>query len=117
VLDALPEASWLDVLHLCGPRVHFELASALDAAAVSWSVHEPGNPSLAEGRERSGRAVMGGIDHAGTMVTGTPEAVRAEVRAAVESTGGAGVVVAPGCSVPPEAPEANLRAMTEVEAA
>ncbi len=53
---------------------------------------------------------MGGVDHEGTLVRGTPEAVGEEVRAAIAGTGGAGLILAPGCSVPPEAPAANLRA-------
>jgi uroporphyrinogen decarboxylase len=110
VLDAVPGA-WLNVLHLCGPRLAFELSGDLPSQVVSWSVHQPGNPSLPEGRSLAGRAVMGGVDHEGTMLRGTPGVVAAERDAAVESTGGVGVVVAPGCSVPPEAPEANLRAI------
>jgi uroporphyrinogen decarboxylase len=55
---------------------------------------------------------MGGLDHNRTMVEGTPAGVLAERTAAVESTGGRGVLVAPGCSVPPEAPEPNLHAVT-----
>jgi uroporphyrinogen decarboxylase len=110
VLGAVPEGGWFNVLHLCGPRQHFELASMLDAHAVSWSVHEPGNPSLAEGRARSGRAVMGGID-LDTLVRGTPQDVLEQGRGAVSSTDGTGFLLAPGCSVPPEAPEENLRAV------
>jgi len=75
-------------------------------------VHEPGNPTLEQGRAQSGRAVMGGLDHTGTVVHGTPKAVREEARAAISATGGAGLFLAPGCSVPPEAPEENLRAIT-----
>jgi uroporphyrinogen decarboxylase len=115
VLDAASGA-WLNVLHLCGPRLSFELAGHLPSHVVSWSVHQPGNPSLAEGRSLAGRAVMGGLDHEGTLVRGTPEEVRAERDAAIASTGGTGLVVAPGCSVPPEAPEANLRAVTDAVA-
>ncbi len=112
VLDAA-SGGWLNVLHLCGPRLSFELARDLQSHLVSWSVHQPGNPSLAEGRSLAARAVMGGLDHEGTLVRGTPAEVRGERDAAVASTGGAGLVVAPGCSVPPEAPEANLRAVTD----
>lgn len=112
VLDAVPAGAWLNVLHLCGPRLSFELADDLPSQVVSWSVHQPGNPTLARGREMAGRAVMGGIDHEATMVRGSEPRVRAERDAAVASTGGTGVIVAPGCSVPPEAPEANLRAVT-----
>jgi len=111
VLDALPEGAWFDVLHLCGPRQRFELASALDLPVLSWSIHQAGNPSLAAGAASTGRAVMGGIDQAGTVVSGSPEAVAEQARAAVAETEGAGVIVAPGCSVPPGAPDANLRAI------
>jgi uroporphyrinogen decarboxylase len=112
VLASVPGETWFNVLHLCGPRLHFELAAELDTHAVSWSIHGPGNPSLAEGRARSGRVVMGGIDLR-TLVDGEPEAVREQRRAAISSTEGVGLLLAPGCSVPPEAPEENVRAIVE----
>lgn len=110
VLTRVPEGAWCNVLHLCGPRLHFGLASELRTHAVSWSIHEPGNPSLAEGRSRCGRAAMGGIDLR-TLVDGEPDAVREQGRTAVAGTGDTGLLLAPGCSVPPQAPEENLRAM------
>jgi uroporphyrinogen decarboxylase len=112
VLGSVPNEAWFNVLHLCGARLHFEIASELRARAVSWSIHEPGNPSLVEGLERSGRAVMGGLDQTRTLLHGTPEDVAEQARGAVAATGGAGLLLAPGCSVPPEAPEGNLRAVT-----
>jgi uroporphyrinogen decarboxylase len=111
VLEAIPRAAWLDVLHLCGPRQRFELAGALDLPVVSWSIHEAGNPSLAEGARISGRAVMGGIDHASALVRGAPAEVDAQARAAIDDTGGVGLILAPGCSVAPGAPEVNVRAI------
>ena len=113
VLQSAAAQGWFNVLHLCGPRLHFELTTRLPAQAVSWSVHEPGNPSLAEGRDRSGRAAMGGLDHARTLVHGSSADVRGQVQAALEETSSAGVLIAPGCSVPPTAPEANLAAMMD----
>jgi uroporphyrinogen decarboxylase len=110
VLDAIPDGAWLNVLHLCGERQRFDVASVLGLRAVSWSIHEPGNPSLADGLSLTGRAAMGGIDLA-TLAGGTPDEVLEQGRAAIESTTGVGLVVAPGCSVPPDAPEENLRAI------
>ncbi len=115
VLDAVAGRTWFDVLHLCGPRIRPELAADLPTHAISWSIHDRGNPGLAEVREATGRAVMGGIDQVGTLVRGTPDDVAAEVRRAVEDTGGLGLLVAPGCSVPVEAPEADLRAVVAPE--
>ncbi|HEX5951184.1 MAG TPA: uroporphyrinogen decarboxylase family protein [Actinomycetota bacterium] len=116
VLSSLPEGAWFNVLHLCGPRLNFELGSRLDAHAVSWSIHEAGNPSLAEGRSRAGRAVMGGVDLE-TLARGTPEAIVEQSRAAISDTRSVGLLLAPGCSVPPEASEENLRAIAGAVAA
>lgn len=113
VLESLPDAAWFNALHLCGAAVHFDLAGRLPVQAVSWAVHDAGNPSLVEGRERAGRAVMGGVAQKTTLSGGGPDDAADEVRSAVEETGGAGFILAPGCSVPPEAPEENLKAMME----
>jgi uroporphyrinogen decarboxylase len=110
VLDAIPDGAWLNVLHLCGPRQRFDVASLLGLRAVSWSIHERGNPPLAEGLSTTGRAVMGGIDLA-TLAQGSPDEVLQQGRAAVDATAGVGLLLAPGCSVPPGAPEEHLRAI------
>jgi uroporphyrinogen decarboxylase len=113
VLDSVPAAAWFNVLHLCGGNLHFGLAGELPSHALSWSVHDLGNPSLAKGRDLAGRAAMGGIDRNGALVRGTPATVEAQAREAIASTAGRGLLLAPGCSVPPEAPEANLRAFMQ----
>lgn len=111
VLESLPAGAWFNVLHLCGPELNFEIGSALPVQVVSWDIHAIGNPSLSRGRELTGKAVMGGVGRRSTLVTGPPSAVEGEVEAAIADTGGTGLIIGPGCSVPPEAPEANLAAM------
>ena len=117
VVESLPEAAWFNIAHLCGPRLHFDVATRLGLQAVSWSVHDPGNPSLAEGRDRTGRAAMGGLGHKTTLVHASPEEVVAEGRAALAGTDGRGVILAPGCSVAVQAGVENLTAVAEVVAA
>ena len=117
VLGSLPAGAWFNVLHLCGPRQYFELAGRLPVQAVSYSIHEEGNPPLAEVRRLTGRAVMGGVEQRHLLVDGPREEIARQVREAVASTGGRGLLVAPGCSVPPAAPAANLEAMAEAVAA
>ncbi|MGH2717371.1 MAG: uroporphyrinogen decarboxylase family protein [Actinomycetota bacterium] len=111
------EQAWFNILHLCGPRLNFDLAPAFGLPVVSWSVHEDGNPSLAEGRDRSGLTAMGGLGQKTTLAKGTPEEVLAEGRSALEGTDGRGVILAPGCSVAVSAPAENLAAVGEVVAA
>jgi uroporphyrinogen decarboxylase len=117
VLRQLPAAAWFNVVHLCGSNLNFGLARDLPAQAISWSVHNQGNPSLAQGREISGRPVMGGLGQRASLLYGPPAEVEAEARNAVEETGGRGLLLAPGCSVPTRAKDANLAAMVTAIAA
>ncbi len=117
VLNRLPREAWFNVLHLCGSNLRFELSRDLPAQVVSWSTHNQGNPGLAEGRKISGRAVMGGLGQRATLLYGPPPEVEAEARRAVGETGGLGLLLAPGCSVPPRARDAHLAAMVSAIAA
>jgi uroporphyrinogen decarboxylase len=112
VLEALSTQAWFNVLHLCGPEIHFHLAEELPVQAVSWSIHDEGNPNLRQGRDASGKAVMGGIDQRTTLLTGSPEDVRREADEAMSGTERTGLLLAPGCSVPPEVSEENLQALS-----
>ena len=111
VLRSIP--SDVDVfLHLCGPSLNFEVVADLPVAAVSWAATLPTNPSLAEGRDRTGLAVLGGVPELDVLANGSATDVSAAVAAAVADTGGRGLIVGPGCSVPPSTSDANLAAMS-----
>jgi uroporphyrinogen decarboxylase len=111
VLSALPKDAWFNVLHLCGSNLNFGLSRNLPTHAISWSIHNQGNPSLGEGRDIAGRAVMGGLSQRATLVYGPPAKIKTEARSAVKQTGGRGLLLAPGCSVPPRVRDVNLLAM------
>jgi uroporphyrinogen decarboxylase len=117
VLERLPRKAWFNAVHLCGSNLNFGLARDLPAQVVSWSVHNQGNPSLAEGRSVSGKPVMGGLGQRGSLLHGPPAEVEAEARRAIAETGGRGLLLAPGCSVPPRARDVNLAAMVTAVAA
>ncbi len=105
-----------NVLHVCGRRnLLFELAD-YPVAAFSWAATDPTNPTLAEGRARLHAPVMGGISQEGALLTGEPAAVRAEYEAGLRATGGRGWLVAPGCSIRPATPPANLLAVRDAVA-
>ena len=117
VLRGLPSGAWFNAVHLCGSNLNFGLARDLPSQAVSWSIHNQGNPSLAEGREIAGRAVMGGLSQRSTLVYGPPSKIKTEAERAVEETGGRGLLLAPGCSVPPRVRDTNLEAVLSAIAA
>jgi uroporphyrinogen decarboxylase len=117
VLGRLPAAAWFNVVHFCGSNLNFDLAREMPAQVISWSIHNQGNPSLAEGRKLVDRAVMGGLGQRASLLYGPPLEVEAEARRAVAETGGLGLLLAPGCSVPPRAKDINLAAMVPAIAA
>jgi uroporphyrinogen decarboxylase len=117
VLEQMPSGAWFNVVHLCGSNLNFGLAAEMPVQVVSWSIHNQGNPSLAEGRDIAGKAVMGGLGQRASLLYGRPPEVEAEARAAIAETGGRGLLLAPGCSVPPGARDANLAAMVSAIAA
>src|SRR5512143_1234434 len=88
VLAAVQERPGFNILHLCGDNVFFDKLKGYPVDALSWDTHFSGNPGLREGRERSGKMVIGGINQRETLVGGTPEQVAAEVEEAIRQTGG-----------------------------
>jgi uroporphyrinogen decarboxylase len=102
---------WLNVVHLHGEHVLFDLVAGYPAALVNW--HDTSTPpSLAQGLRRLpvGVAACGGLTQWQTMVYGTPELVRKEAFSAIAQTGGRRFVLGTGCVTPVIAPRANLRA-------
>jgi uroporphyrinogen decarboxylase len=108
ILKAVARAEF-NILHVC--RKHNMLESMLDypVHAFNWANRDSGNPGLANILAKTKRAVMGGVAVA-TVAGGTPQQVAAEVAEALAETGGKRFLLAAGCSIPPQTPEANLRA-------
>ncbi len=108
VLDAA-EGLWLNVLHLHGSRVMFDLLADYPVQVVNWHDRET-PPGLREGQARVPGAVLGGLSQWETMVRGTPADVRREAQEAIAQTRGRRFILGTGCVVPIVTPWANLRA-------
>lgn len=108
ILDAA-RRGWLNMLHLCGPHLYFEVVDDLPSPLLNWGL-DAGNPRMAEGRDRARRAVIGGVSPKPRIREMSPTEVADEVRTALSSTNGVSVMIGPGCSISPDTPEANLDA-------
>jgi uroporphyrinogen decarboxylase len=95
------EGARFNMLHLCGENVNTSLVEALRPDCVNWSIHDAGNPGLAEMRDRHHVAVAGGLHRDRPIRTGTVEEVRREAAHAIMQTSGSGHLLTPGCSVSP----------------
>jgi len=113
ILQVAQEGAGFTMLHAHGQAVMFDLLAAYPAQALNWHDRET-PPALAEGQTKFKGAVCGGWRQWETMVLGSPDTVRQEARAAIDSTGGRRLILGTGCVTPTTAPRANLRAAREV---
>ncbi|HEY4691748.1 MAG TPA: uroporphyrinogen decarboxylase family protein [Anaerolineae bacterium] len=100
---------WLNVLHLHGDAVYFDLLADYPVQVWNWHDRET-PPDLRGGLERVRGAVCGGIARDATMLRGTPDQVQAEASDAVRQTGGRRLIIGTGCVAMIPSPDANLRA-------
>lgn len=114
VLEAA-QSLWLNVLHLHGSSLMFDVAASYPASVVNWHDRETA-PSLKAGKSSVRGAVCGGLSRWETVVLGTPAQVEAQARDSIRAVQGKGFILGTGCVVPIVAPRANLRAVrTAVE--
>lgn len=110
VLQAVQGAPF-NLLHVCGPKVYFDAVLDYPVRAINWATLNQDNPTVGAAQCLTQRALIGGVDELSTLQTGTPEDVIAEAQQAIRATGGRRFLLAPGCGVSMDAPEANLHAL------
>lgn len=111
VLEALGGRGFFNVIHNCGERIYFRLLSFYPCQAINWAAALPGNPSLEEGHRVTDKAVIGGVGEKSALKDGTPAEVANEVHEALRQTQKTRFLLGPGCSIPPNCPDANIWAV------
>ena len=113
ILAAVVNAPF-NLLHVCGPAIHFDEFADYPVAAFSWALGA-GNPSLSEVHRRTGRAVVGGLPAKPDIASMTAAELAARARRAIdEMRGGRALLLGPDCSINPDTPEALLHAASAV---
>ena len=108
-----PPLEWLAVFS------RNDLGFVVRGVVIGFSIAAPVGPigvlcirrSLAEGRRAVEGALAGGLNQWKTLHEGTPEAAVAETEDALAQTEGRGLIVAAGCVLPMETPDANVAAV------
>jgi uroporphyrinogen decarboxylase len=99
-----------NILHVCQDDTLFDEFVDYPVQVFSWATSR-GNPSLAEARQKTGKAVLGGLPakpEIGRMKA--DELVKIAHRSIAE-TGGRHHLLGPGCSINPDTPEELMRAV------
>jgi uroporphyrinogen decarboxylase len=100
---------WLNMLHMHGSDVMFDLLASYPVQIVNWHDQET-PPSLAEGKTRFSGVVCGGLERVQTMVLGSPETVTRQAAQAFEASQGRRFILGTGCVLPIIAPHGNILA-------
>ncbi|HXF60471.1 MAG TPA: uroporphyrinogen decarboxylase family protein [Caldilineaceae bacterium] len=112
VLNAIRGQTRLNMLHVHGEDIMFDLAATYPVEMINW--HDRITwPALKEAQSRFNGALVGGIDDRVTIVEGPIEKIRWQARDAIEQTGGRRLIVGPGCVIPTNTPDAHVRAVIE----
>jgi uroporphyrinogen decarboxylase len=111
ILDAVKGAP-MNVLHVCRDNNHLERVLDYPVAAFHWDVRGAGNPTFTEVLSNTDKAVIGGVRVA-TLLDAERSDVIAEAHKARAETDDRRFLLAPGCSINPATPPANLLALAE----
>jgi uroporphyrinogen decarboxylase len=98
----------LVIIHAHGDELMFDRLAALPAHAWNWDCLKT-PPSLREGQSKVSGAVIGGLNQFETLKKGRdPEDAQAEANDAIDQTEGIGLIIAPGCVIPPAMSDKSL---------
>ena len=108
ILEAVRSRSRVNMLHLHGENIMFDLLADYPVQMVNWHDRLTA-PTLVNALQKFKGAVTGGVEERELLVSGSEEDVRAQVRDAIAQTGGRRLVIGPGCVAGIAAPERNIR--------
>lgn len=115
ILEAIRDTGDFHLLHICKANVRLELYEDYPSHAVNWAVTK-NSLSIPDGQKLFKRTVLGGLDDRGILVGGSPEEIRAAVRAAIDEGGTRGFMVGADCTLPTDIDVANIRVAVEATA-
>jgi len=106
LLDKVKDKIKFIVIHIHGENIMFEHFTDYPHNALSWHVNLT-KPSIREAKQKYGTIALCGINRE-TLWRGSKDDIKAEIIKAVKEAEGKGVIIGPGCTIPPAAPEKNL---------
>jgi uroporphyrinogen decarboxylase len=101
------EPFWLNVLHVHGSHIMFDLVSDYPFQVFNWHDRET-LPNLTGGLQKIEGSVCGGLSRIDAMVLGEPEEIKEEFEDALYQTGGTGFILGTGCVCPLTTPLGNI---------
>lgn len=95
------------VLHMHGKKIMFDDLLDYNANILNWHDRRT-DPTLHEARRKTSKCLLGGINEV-ALPAATPKQINEEIKNALEQAEG-GLIVGPGCVIPPATPHENIMA-------
>ena len=115
ILAAAKDAPF-NIMHVCGDDTLFDEFIDYPVSVLSWAT-TTGNPGLVDVRDRSGRAVLGGLPAKPEIGKMRATELVAIAHASIAATGARHHLLGPGCSINADTPDELMRAVGEAIAA
>ena len=110
------ESDAVNLFHVCSSNNYLKELSEINyhCALYNWDSDDPTNLPLdkADGLLK-GKVMVGGVDRNGWLLEGDPEEVGHKIEEIKERFAPERLIIGPGCSVPPEVPMDNFRAVRD----
>ncbi len=104
----------LNILHVCGSHNFLAQLADYPASMINWDACDPTNLPLDRAADIiPDKVIIGGLDHTGWLKFATPPEIGHEMAKIREKMSGRKFIFGPGCTLDPEIPEANLRAVRD----
>lgn len=115
VIEACDEGA-LNLLHVCDSNNYLSRLAEIDyrCRLCNWDSLDETNLSIADGVELlTPYTLVGGVDQGGWLQHGSPDDVVRRLEQLKADNSSSRLIIGPGCSIPPEVPLDNLRAIRE----
>ncbi|MEA4961730.1 uroporphyrinogen decarboxylase family protein, partial [Lutispora sp.] len=99
ILDAIKDNTWFNIMHMHGAAPMFEIMEKYPVQAVNWHDRLV-DLSLKEGRSKTDKILIGGVDEHGILYNGSDEDIKAQLKDAVSQVEDGRLILGPGCCVP-----------------
>jgi len=115
VIEAIDDEA-TNLLHVCASHNYLEELSRIDYRShlFNWDSSDPTNLPLDKAYDRlPHHTLVGGVDQTGWLKLGNPEEIGHQIDRLEGEHDSSRLIIGPGCSMPPEVPMDNLRAIRE----
>ena len=112
ILEAASAAPF-NIVHMCGDNILADSFVDYPVDVFSWAT-TPGNPSLTEMHNKTGRAVLGGLPGKPAMGSISMEALREHAKASLAEMQGRYHLLGPDCSINQDTSDDLMRAVTDI---